>query len=227
MKSGIAVNTLRLDFKEFLSGITRLSSELTRSVQGRILHFRLIELLVTSQIIYFSWEWGIYLPKISSIAYPVGLANYVDVSLLLSFHNSWINAGLITILVLMGFLRYSKYSYTVALLFVHLQYVARFSVGKVGHGSVLPGLMFLSIALATIFFSSEKDRAEVGMFLMLFFAGLAYDAAAFCKLFASGLSWVQGDHLWMWMQENIVDQLSANGTVHLNYGIATKKWTVS
>ena len=50
-----------------------------------------------------------------------------------------------------------------------------------------------------------------------FFLGLAYTSAAISKLVASGITWPDGRHLWMWINEKAVDEIARSGFVELNF----------
>lgn len=183
---------------------------------GSVLQIRLVELLIAVQVIIYSWSWGAYIRHYSGPAVPVGIARQLNLTFLYHHQISLINAGLITVLILAGFFRKGKWTYFIALLLMHLQYAARFSQGKIGHGSVLTGLMLLSLALGFILFDDGQDQRKMAAGLMIFFIGMAYDLAAFSKLIADGFFWPGGNHLWLWIHERAIDLMSQHGSFAYN-----------
>lgn len=49
------------------------------------------------------------------------------------------------------------------------------------------------------------------------FAGWGYFTAACCKLIATGIFWVDGRHLWLWLGEKSTDVLSQTGMFQYNF----------
>lgn len=184
------------------------STSLTR---GQWLHCRLVELFVVSYAIWFSWEWGLYIPRIEAVALPLGLAQYLDITVL--FGGPWplVNAAACTLFTLLGLARRGRWSYLAAFASLHLQYVSRYCLGEISHGSNFIGMSLLGLGLALPLFAAERDRMRFALGFMFFFFGLAYTSAAFCKLIGTGLDWADGLHFWLWSAERQVDVLSKTG----------------
>jgi len=203
---------------------------------GEIIFFRLFELFVVYFTIRLAWEWGQYIPRISDVVVPPGIANYIDVSFMFESPLPLVNAGLITALAVVGFLRLNRYAYFAAFLLLHLQFATRFTLGKIPHSSNVLGMTLLALALAMIFFDGGRYRRRFTMGFTYFFVGLGYTSAAFCKLIGTGITWPDGHHLWMWIHEKDIDTLAKTGVLQHNwlqelvlsdYWIATAMLTVS
>ncbi len=129
---------------------------------------------------------------------------------------AYLNAAVITLFVLLGYFKKGRFFYLLALAGMHLQYVARFSGDKIAHGSDFTGMALLVVALTTLFISKPEQRRKVTIGLVLFFMSLGYTSAAFSKLIASGLHWVNGGNLILWIHEKAVYFLAQSGSVDLN-----------
>ena len=184
-----------------------------RETVGEIIFYRCFELVVVYYTIKYAWRWGPYMERLSDIVLPLGIAEYVDVTFMFDNHLGTINAILITVMVLVGYFRLWRYAYLATLLLFHLHYVARFSQGEISHGSNMVAMIVLSLAVATLAFEHRKEIRRAAMGLSYFFIGLSYTSAALCKLGASGPLWVDGRHLWMWIQERTVDKFSLTGAI--------------
>lgn len=180
--------------------------------QGDRLYFRAVELFLLAYAVYFCWTWGVYIQQnISSVLLPLGLAQYIDVSFMFDHYVALANAGLVALLGLIGFLRLWRPAYLLALLGFHLQYVARYCLGEISHGSNLVGLGILGLGLALVAFRSESNRRRFTFGFLYFFIGLGYTSAAICKLIGTGITWPDGRHLLMWIAERKVDTISRFG----------------
>ena len=181
--------------------------------KGRRLYFRLVELFIIGYAVYFCWTWGVYIQQnITSVLLPLGLANYIDVSFMFDHQIAPLNAVLVGVLGGIGFFRLWRPAYLLALLAFHLQYVARYSLGEISHGSNLIGMGVLGLGLALVAFRSEHNRRRFTFGFLYFFIGLGYTSAAVCKLIGTGLTWPDGRHLLMWIGERKVDTLSKFGS---------------
>ncbi|CAM3314819.1 hypothetical protein GGP80_000837 [Salinibacter ruber] len=181
--------------------------------KGRRLFFRGLELFIMGYAVYFCWTWGVYIQQnISSVLLPLGLANYIDVSFMFDHNVALINAVLVGMLGLVGFFRLWRPAYLLALLAFHLQYVARYSLGEISHGSNLIGMGVLGLGLALVVFQGERQRRRFTFGFLYFFIGLGYTSAAVCKLIGTGITWPDGRHLLMWIGERKVDTLSRFGS---------------
>ncbi|MCG8377930.1 MAG: hypothetical protein MI865_00485, partial [Proteobacteria bacterium] len=147
----------------------------------------------------------------------LGIAEYIDVRFMFDHSLGVVNAVLMTVLVLVGFFRLWRYAYLGTLLLFHLHYAARFSQGEISHGSNFVGTAVLLMAVATLVFQHRKEIRRATLGLCYFFFGLGYTTAALCKLGGTGLTWSDGRHLWMWIQERTIDKFSLIGTVEYNW----------
>jgi hypothetical protein len=180
---------------------------------GESLHHRAFEAFVVYWVVYFAWTWGVYIDKITDVVLPLGIAEYIDISFMFNGPAALVNAGLMTVSVLLGFIGIWKYGYLASLLFMHVQYVTRFCLGEISHGSNIVGICLLGLALGALAFDTRTRSMRFAMGFSLFSLGLGYTSAAICKLLATGPSWVDGSHLWMWIAERTVDTFSMTGAV--------------
>lgn len=183
---------------------------------GEVLFYRVFELIVMYWVVFFAWKWGLYIQRLGDIVLPLGIANYVDVSFMFTGGMSLWNAALISIAFFVGLVRISRYGYLAAFLLMHLQYASRFVLGEISHGSNVIGFVLLGMALAAVFFEDMTHRRRFVIGFSIFFIGLGYSSAAVSKLVASGVFWVDGSHLWMWIHERTVDTYSLTGVLSQN-----------
>lgn len=184
---------------------------------GDVWHFRLVEIFLIAYTVKYTWTWGTYIQNnISDVMLPLGLAQYIDVSFMFDHHVALINAGLIAFMLLLGLTRTWRPAYAVALLLFHFQYVARYSLGEISHGSNLVGMGILLLGVAHFAFSGNAERRQFVWGTMYFFIGLGYTSAAVCKLVGTGIFWVDGHHLLMWIGERQVDVMSKFGAFEPN-----------
>lgn len=201
----------------FLSShLQKLSDELfggdSSKTVGNRLYFRGVELFIVAYAFYYCWEWGLYVQQhVSSALLPLGLAQYLDVSFMFDNYLAPANAVLVGVLGGVGFLRLWRPAYLLALLAFHLQYVTRYCLGEISHGSNLIGMGVLGLGLALVAFESETQRRRFTFGFLYFFIGLGYTSAGICKLIGTGLHWPDGHHLLMWIAERKVDTLSKFG----------------
>ncbi|MEM6645505.1 MAG: hypothetical protein AAF730_04555 [Bacteroidota bacterium] len=180
---------------------------------GQVLFYRVFEGAAVAWAVYFAWLWGVFIQRIEAPVMPAGIARYLDVSFMFDHGISLGVAAAITALAVLGLTRTWRYAYLAMLLMMHLQYVSRFILGKVSHGSSLAGLVLVALAIGTLAFS---DRQQVRRFVLgfcIFFFGFGYVLAAACKLIGTGPLWSDGLHLWMWIGERTVDRLSETGAI--------------
>ena len=185
---------------------------------GEKLHFKFLELYLISHVIWSVWYWVEFIPRISDIVLPLGLANYIDISFM--FDHSWsaINASIISILSILAFTRRTpKWTYFVILFLMHIQYISRFSLGEISHASNMTGMTLLVFALGMVIFQNSTDRRRFIFGGVLFFVGLSYVSAGISKLVGTGPFWIDGQHLWLWMGEKSIDILSREGVYQTNF----------
>jgi hypothetical protein len=190
-----------------------------RQTAGELIFFKIFEAFVVFYTIKFAWEWGVYTQlRNVEVVLPLGIANYIDVSLLFDYNLALINASIITLLITIAYLRMGpKWLYMVIVLLFHLQYVTRFSQGEIPHSQNLIGMSVLCLAVGAIFFSDKKSMPRFVMGSIIFFIGLGYTSAFFAKLIGTGVNWFDGRHLWLWIGEKSVDILSREGVYNPNF----------
>ncbi len=185
---------------------------------GELLHFKIFELFVVIYVISYSWSWGLYTQRLNEeVVLPLGVANYIDVSLFFDHHLALVIAALISIFVLLAFLRLgNRWFYLIVMILFHLQYVIRYSQGEIPHSQNLIGLAVLILAVGSLFFPGSKFFPRYVFGGVLFFIGLGYTSAFFSKLIGTGFHWFYGEHLWLWISEKGVDILSREGSFQPN-----------
>jgi hypothetical protein len=163
------------------------------------------------------WRWVGPTSRTSVILAPLGVARHLDLSFMLDARWAGLNALLASACFALGLSHRMRFAHLAGVALFHVAYAARFCLGKTDHGSNLIALSLLSLGLAAALFPDPKHRrrAALGFTLLLF--GIAYTSAAICKLRASGLLWVDGHHLWLWIAEKSVDTTSIYGAMHLNF----------
>lgn len=186
---------------------------------GELWFFKFFELFVAVYTILFVWEWGWYTQlRNVEVVLPLGLANYLDVSIFFDHNLALIHAALITILVILCFFRLGpKWLYMVVVILFHLQYVIRFSQGEIPHSQNLIGMSVFCFAIGAWFFPGEKQMPRFLMGSIIFFIGLGYTSAFFAKLIGTGFNWYDGRHLWLWISEKSIDILSREGAYFPNF----------
>lgn len=179
---------------------------------------RLFELFTAAYTLVYAWDWGFYIGKIQDVVLPLGLANYVNVEIFFGNSLALVNAGIITLLVGTAFFsRRFKWAYLPAVLLLHLQYVTRFSLGEIPHSSNLLGFSLLGLGLGFAFFRNRIKGLSFAFGFTVFFLGLGYTSAGISKLVATGVTWVDGNHLWLWIAEKSTDVLSGYGIYELTF----------
>lgn len=183
---------------------------------GSLLFFKLFELFVVVFTAQLAWEWGHYVLRISDVVLPLGIANYVDISFMFEGQRALWNAGAISVLGLFGFFRVWRGAYMAAFFLLHLQYAARFCLGEIPHSANMIGMTFLGLSVAMVVFREGRLQRRFTLGFTYFFVGLGYTLAAVCKLVATGITWVDGRHLWMWINEKGVDAFAKTGLLEFN-----------
>jgi len=185
---------------------------------GTKFQLRAFEFFTVIYTLIYTWEWAFYIPRLSDVVLPLGLANYLDISVFFSNSVSIYNAVLITLLTVIPLLlKKGRWMYAVAFLLFHLQHVARFSQGEIPHSANLVAFSLMGLGLAALFFKGMKKELAFAFGFALFFMGLGYTSAAISKLVATGVTWVDGYHLWLWMGEKSIDILSLQGEFQYNW----------
>lgn len=185
---------------------------------GVKLYLRIFELFTAIYTLIYAWNWGYDILRISDVVLPLGLANYMNVEIFFGNSLPLIIAGIMTLLVIAAyFLRRFKWLYIIVFFLLHIQYVTRFSLGEIPHSSNLVGFSVLGLGLAFCFINDKWKALAFAYGFLIFFTGLGYTSAAFSKLIATGITWVDGYHLWLWVAEKSTDVLSAEGKYAINW----------
>ena len=184
--------------------------------RGESIHFRIFEAFICASTVQLAWYWAEDIPTISHQVLQLGIANYIDPSFMYGNQLALVNAALITLAVAIGFTRKNRFSYTIAFLALHLQFSARFVLGKGPHSANLVGMALLGFVLAELFFRERIARSRFAIGFSCFFVGLGYTMASVCKFIATGITWPAGRHLWMWIYEKQIDNISKFGDFPLS-----------
>lgn len=184
---------------------------------GEVIFFKLFELFILYGVIRLAWDWGFYIPRISDVVLPLGLAHYLDISVMFGSWQGPANAAAITLAALLGFFRVGRFGWPVAALLLIWQYSTRFSLGEISHSSNLTGLTAVAFAVAHVAFDAPALRRRFALGFTIFFVGIGYTSAGFCKLIATGITWPSGPHLKLWVFEKMTDHLSKTGEWDLNF----------
>ena len=185
--------------------------------RGDVLFFRLFELFIALGVMKLAWEWGAYTLRISDVVLPLGIARFVDVSFMFGSPLPLINAGVITAMVAVGFFRLGRMAYAGAFLLMLLQYAARYSLGEIPHSSNMLGMTLLGLALSMLIFTDERYQRRFTLGFTYFFIGLGYSLAGWSKLIATGPTWPDGHHMWMWIHEKAIDSFAKSGVLEFNF----------
>jgi hypothetical protein len=183
---------------------------------GERLHLRLFEALVVAWTLDLVWTWAWYIPRLREVVLPLGLARWLDVRFMFGAGVSYANAALVSAALVLGAWGRARPAYGIALLGFHLQYVARFSLGKVSHGSSLIGLAVLGLALGALISADGVGARRFAFGFTVALSAIGYTSAAICKLIATGPRWISAHHLQLWIEERAIDGLSKTGQVALN-----------
>ena len=183
---------------------------------GDRLFFRLFELFVALGGTYLACSWGLYILRISDVVLPLGIAQYIDVSFMFEHYLSIVNALLISLLLLVGFLRWWRFAYAAAFTLLHLQFAARYSLGEIPHSPNMLGMTLLGLSLAVVLYRDDDQRRRFTLGFTYFFVGLGYTLAGISKLIGTGITWPDGRHLWLWIYEKSIDKYAKFGTLELN-----------
>jgi hypothetical protein len=200
-------------FAPFLHALFGFDRPETR---GYVAFFAFFELFVVAFTARYAWAWSLVVQSYGDVVLPLGMANYVDVSVFFGSPLAFAAAGVLTLGLLLGWTRRWRYGYLVAMVVFHVLFAARYSQGEIPHSSNVIGMTLLGLGLAVAAFDDEHLRRRFTMGFAYFSVGLGYTLAAFCKLVARGLTWPDGRHLWMWVYEKSVDTMAQTGTFEFN-----------
>ncbi|HEX9659548.1 MAG TPA: hypothetical protein VGA18_04570 [Rhodothermales bacterium] len=178
--------------------------------------FKTLETFIVYRAIDYCWRWGVFIQDIGEVVLPLGVASYVDVGFMFENGVSTANAAVATIFMMAGFLRLHRYAYLVSMALFHLQFAARFCLGEIPHSSNFVGMGILALGLGAVLFDDAATRRRFVTGTLVFFIGLAYFTGAVSKLIATGPSWPDGRHLWIWIAEKAADKYAEFGVLELN-----------
>lgn len=188
-----------------------------QETRGERLQFGLLELFVLGYAVRFAWQWGQEIQTLAGMVVPQGIAQHVDISFMFQSPLPLINAAGITLCALCAsFGRARRVAFTLLPVLLHLQYVARHSLGKTAHGSQFIGMALLLLAVAAWSMPTPSSARRFALGATRFFMGVGYVCAGICKLAATGSNWADGRHLWLWIGERGIDRLSDVGQHQLN-----------
>lgn len=184
---------------------------------GTKIQLRAFELFTVIYTLIYTWEWAFYVPRLSDVVLPLGVANYINVEIFFG-DLATVNAIIITLCCLIPFLfKRLRWLYAPAFILFHLQYAVRFSQGEIPHSANLVGFSLMGLGIAEVFIRDIKKSLPFAFGFTLFFIGFGYTSAGISKLVATGLTWPDGHHLWLWIGEKSIDILSKTGEFQLNW----------
>ena len=177
-----------------------------------IINFKLFEFFIVCNAVYLSWYWGLDMRNWSGIITPHGIAHYVDITFLYVNIFPLINASAITVFSILAFLRIkSKWLYAAVFILLLLHFSAIFSGTKLRHDTHFIGVGILSFSLVTFFFKTHKDKYRFIFGFNIFFMGLGYFLSSMSKLIGTGLHWVDGRNLHIWILRKGTEILTDTG----------------
>lgn len=184
---------------------------------SHIIYLKIFEFFVAFKTIDYAWEWGLYTLKITDVVLPLGIATMIDISFMHGNILPLVNASIITVLTIITFFRIGwNWQYMVIFVLLHIQYVARFSIGEIPHSANLLGMALFSFAVGLLFFHTRESKYRFIIGFTVFYIGLGYVSASISKLIGTGIFWVDGRHLWLWTAEKATDALSRHGEFEYN-----------
>lgn len=185
---------------------------------GTKLQLRAFEFFTVVYTLLYTWEWAFYIRRLSDVVLPLGLANYINIEIFFGSSLSIVSAALITLCTVIPFFtKRARWLYGIAFILFHIQHVTRFSQGEIPHSANLVGFSLLGLGLGGIFIRDIKKSLPFAFGFLIFFTGLGYTSSALTKLLATGVTWPDGHHLWLWIGEKSIDILSKTGEFQLNW----------
>jgi hypothetical protein len=179
--------------------------------------FYAFELFIAVCTLKYAWGWALYVQQVSDVVLPLGIAQYIPISVLFQSWTAYGVAGLLTVCVGLGATRTWRYGYLAALVLLHVLFTARYSQGEIPHSSNVLGMTLMGLGLALAAFDAEKFRRRFTMGFAYFTLGLGYTSAAACKLIGTGPHWVDGRHLQLWIYEKSIDVFAATGSFNFTF----------
>jgi hypothetical protein len=176
--------------------------------------FRVFECFTVGGLCLFAWTWAIDVWRDGS-RFGSRLAQLdprLDAGAL-----ALSSAALATLLLGLGLSRrLERWAYLAALPLLHLEFVARYWPSEGLHHSHLLGMCLLAIALAFRLFETENLRLRFALGATYLLVGVAYLLAALSKLRGTGVDWVDGRNLQMWLAMNQVHRISKDQDFDFN-----------
>jgi hypothetical protein len=170
--------------------------------------FRAFECFVTAGLGYFCWTWAIEVGRLGEGAFHDWAPKYAG-SLLEASSLAFINAGLITLLLGLGWFRqWDRYMYLAALPLVRIQYVGRYWPEDGLHHSHWLGMCLLAIGLSFFFFRSHSLRLRFALGASYVFVAAGYSLSALSKLRQGGLGWIDPGNFQMMISANQVHRIA-------------------
>ncbi len=183
---------------------------------GERFYHRLVETYVVLVSLLFVWRWAALAARLDGVVVPTGMAHYLPITWLQGPAMPYVWAGLLTLLLIAGFVNAWRGAYLAVVVGMHLLHAAHEVLGKVSHASHLVSLALLGFGLAAVLFPARPARGRFALGFTFFFLGFTYGLAALSKLVGTGPSWADGTHLWMWLQEKHIDGIAKLGTHRFN-----------
>ena len=178
--------------------------------------FRALELFVTAGLCYFCWTWGLAVGRLGEGAFHVWAPRYAG-SLLDAQSLAFVNAGLITLLLGLGWFRkWDRYMYLAALPLIHIQFVGRCWPEDGLHHSQWLGVCLLAIGLAFFLFESSALRLRFALGASYVLISAGYSLSALSKLRQGGLGWIDGNNFQMMISANQVHKIARDQSFAFN-----------
>jgi hypothetical protein len=180
---------------------------------GERIAFRVFECFTVGGLCLFAWTWALDIfTHDSRFEARLAQAYALDARGL-----ALTSAALVTVLLGLGLLRRrGGFAYLAALPLLHLQFVARYWPSEGLHHSHLLGMCLLAIAVGRALFADEKLRLRAALGTTYVLVGVAYLLAALSKLRNTGLDWIDGRNLQMWLVMNQVHRISKDQDFEFN-----------
>lgn len=185
--------------------------------RGETYFFFVFESFVAACTLKYAWSWALYVQNVGDVVLPLGLAQYLDISVLFGSWLAYGVAALLSLFVALGYFRRWRFGYLGALVLLHLLFVARYSQGEIPHSSNVLGMTLLGLGLGAAGFDAERLRRRFTIGFTYFFVGLGYTGSVVCKLIGTGPHWVDGRHLQLWIYEKSIDIFAATGTFNFTF----------
>lgn len=183
---------------------------------GELVEYKVLEAVIVGSVIHFAWTWAFFIQRISAVVRPLGVANWFDIRILFG-PPALVIAVLITALSLAGFLRLFRAAHISAFALLVVQFATRYSQGEIPHSANMIGCFFLGMGLSSLLHDSPVHRQRFAMGYGFFLLGIGYTLAAVCKLVVTGITWPDGQHLWVWTQSRFIHETVRDGVPRISW----------